>query len=97
MLLGLDSLDADELVDYFYNAEEDHMMELRSQRCHTQNTHGTGCTLSSAFASFLAQGYVLDDAARAAKEYIARAIEAGAGYAIGSGHGPVCHFFNLHH
>lgn len=85
----------DDLVDYFYNAEEDRMLELRSQRCHTPNTHGTGCTLSSAFASYLAQGFSLDDAARAAKDYIAKAIEAGAEYAIGSGHGPVCHFFTL--
>lgn len=95
VLMKAGHLDADDLVDYFYNAEDDRMIELHSRRCHTANTHGTGCTLSSAFASFLAQGYALDDAARAAKEYIARAIEAGAEYAVGSGHGPVCHFFNL--
>ena len=83
------------LVDIFYNAETDSLIELPSARCETPNTHGTGCTLSSAFASFLAQGYSLDDAARAAKEYISRAIESGATYSIGHGHGPVDHFFSL--
>ncbi|MDE5661047.1 MAG: bifunctional hydroxymethylpyrimidine kinase/phosphomethylpyrimidine kinase, partial [Muribaculaceae bacterium] len=51
-----------------------------------------GCTLSSAFASFLAKGHTLDDAARLAKNYISDAIAAGAAYNIGQGHGPVHHF-----
>ena len=66
-----------------------------SRRIYTRNTHGTGCTLSSALASYLAQGYSLDDAASAAKDYIAHAIESGADYEIGHGHGPVDHFWNL--
>lgn len=81
-----------ELVDIFYNAESGRMTELTSCRLDTRNTHGTGCTLSSAFAASLALGMDLDSAARAAKEYIARAIEAGAAYSIGHGHGPVHHF-----
>ncbi len=83
------------LVDVFYNAEEDSILELRSCRSHTRNTHGTGCTLSSAFASYLAQGFSLDDAAKAAKEYISGAIESGARYEIGHGYGPVDHFFTI--
>ncbi len=83
----------DELVDIFYNAEENHFVELRSRRIFSDNTHGTGCTLSSAFASYLAQGLSLDDAARAAKDYIAKAIESGAEYQIGHGHGPVNFFW----
>ncbi len=83
----------DELVDIFYNAENDTILELRSSRVYSKNTHGTGCTLSSAFASYLAQGLQLDDAARAAKDYIAQAIASGASYTIGHGHGPVNHFF----
>lgn len=86
----------DSLVDIFYNAETDSFLELKSQRLYTANTHGTGCTLSSAFASFLAQGYSLDDAALAAKDYITNAISSGAGYEIGHGHGPVDHFWKLH-
>ena len=84
------------LVDYFYNAEKDTVLELPSRRVYTSNTHGTGCTLSSAFASFLAQGLDLDDAARAAKDYINSAIVSGAGYSIGHGHGPVDHFWTMH-
>lgn len=95
VLMKAGHLTEERLVDIFYNAEEDHCIELVSKRSYTQNTHGTGCTLSSAFASYLAQGFGLDDAARAAKEYIAHAIEAGADYHIGGGHGPVCHFWNL--
>ena len=81
-----------ELIDIFYNAETGRVTELKSRRLDTPNTHGTGCTLSSALAASLAKGMDLDSAARAAKEYIARAIEAGAAYSIGHGHGPVHHF-----
>lgn len=88
-------LDNDELVDIFYNAETDETLPLRSRRVATRNTHGTGCTLSSALAAFLAHGCSLNDAATKAKEYIAAAIEAGAAYDIGHGHGPVHHFFRF--
>ncbi|MDE5886790.1 MAG: bifunctional hydroxymethylpyrimidine kinase/phosphomethylpyrimidine kinase [Muribaculaceae bacterium] len=83
------------LIDVFYNAETDKVMLLESPRIYTVNTHGTGCTLSSAFASFLAKGLSLDEAAIATKRYISSAIESGAGYKIGKGHGPVDHFFNF--
>lgn len=85
----------EELVDIFYNAEEDRILPLRSRRLATRNTHGTGCTLSSALAAFLARGCSLDEAATQAKEYIAGAIEAGAAYEIGHGHGPVHHFYRF--
>ena len=61
----------------------------------TRNTHGTGCTLSSAIAAYLAKGAGLDDAVRLAKQYIDGAIAAGAEYKIGGGHGPVYHFYKL--
>lgn len=83
------------VADVFYNAEEDRCNILKSKRIDTPNTHGTGCTLSSAVASFLARGLALDDAAAAAKEYIANAILHGADYKIGHGHGPVMHFYDL--
>jgi len=95
VLMKAGHLSGDSLVDYFYNAEQDHMIELQSLRCDTKNTHGTGCTLSSAFASYLAQGYELDDAARMSKEYISNAIKSGADYECGKGHGPVNHFYML--
>lgn len=95
VLMKAGHLEDNELVDYFYNAEEDHIIELRSRRVRSNNTHGTGCTLSSALASYLAQGCSLDEAAVKAKEYISGAIASGAEYEIGHGHGPVNHFWNL--
>ena len=60
----------------------------------TRNIHGTGCTLSSAIAAYVARGYELKEAIGAAKEYISEAIRAGANIAIGHGYGPVNHLFN---
>lgn len=96
VLMKAGHLTDDELVDVFYNAREDHLIYLKSRRSSTCNTHGTGCTLSSALASYLAQGLSLDAAVRAAKDYIASAIESGASYEIGHGHGPVDHFWKHH-
>jgi hydroxymethylpyrimidine/phosphomethylpyrimidine kinase len=96
VLMKAGHLSEDDLIDVFYNAEADTVLELPSRRLYTPNTHGTGCTLSSAFASFLAQGLSLDDAARAAKDYINSAIVSGAQYSIGHGHGPVDHFWASH-
>ena len=93
VLMKAGHLTDDRLVDIFYNAEEDRIVELPSSRIDTPNTHGTGCTLSSAFASFLAQRFPLDEAARAATDYIHNAIVSGAGYSVGHGHGPVNHFW----
>ncbi|MCK5573897.1 MAG: bifunctional hydroxymethylpyrimidine kinase/phosphomethylpyrimidine kinase [Bacteroidetes bacterium] len=64
-------------------------------RSRTGNTHGTGCTLSSAIAAFRAQDIDIQESVARAKEYITNAIRAGAAYRLGSGHGPVHHFHNL--
>lgn len=93
VLLKAGHLTEESLTDVFYNAESDSIIKLTSKRLNTCNTHGTGCTLSSAFASYLAQGASLDEAARAAKAYITKAIAKGADYEIGHGWGPVNHFF----
>lgn len=93
VLLKAGHLTEDRLVDIFYNAEQDTITELPSARIYTPNTHGTGCTLSSALAALLAKGCELTEAARGAKEYINLAIISGARYEIGGGHGPVDHFF----
>ena len=95
VLLKAGHLEGESLVDYFYNAEDGSMTRLPSKRVNTVNTHGTGCTLSSAFAASLAKGEELTAAARSAKAYIEQAIISGADYEIGSGHGPVNHFWNL--
>lgn len=60
----------------------------------TRNTHGTGCTLSSAIAAFMARGLALADAVAQAKTYLSQALEAGKDVHIGEGHGPVNHLFN---
>ena len=93
VLLKAGHLSGDTLTDYFYNAEDDSSVWLPSKRVETKNTHGTGCTLSSAFAAALAKGMDLTTAAQTAKKYIEQAILSGAEYEIGHGHGPVNHFF----
>ncbi len=67
-----------------------------TSRIATRNTHGTGCTFSSAIASYLALGLALPDAIAAAKEYLTQALQAGANVMIGKGHGAVNHLFNPH-
>lgn len=71
----------------------DRIEELSAKRISTQNTHGTGCTLSSAIASYLAQGHDLLHAVQLGKNYISKAIEHADELNIGAGHGPVNHFF----
>ena len=87
-------LDGDTLIDYFYDAEDAIMIPLPSMRIYTQNTHGTGCTLSSALASSLAKGLSLSEAALCAKDFISEAICRGADVVTGKGFGPVNHFFS---
>ncbi|MBK5202601.1 MAG: bifunctional hydroxymethylpyrimidine kinase/phosphomethylpyrimidine kinase [Prolixibacteraceae bacterium] len=95
VLLKAGHLTEGKLVDYFYNAETDEIIELPSQRINTKNTHGTGCTFSSAVASYLAHNLPLNEAIKMAKDYINQAIVNGAEYEIGKGHGPVCHFYRF--
>ncbi len=61
----------------------------RGERVNNTNTHGTGCTLSSAIASYLAKGESVENAVRLAKEYLTRAI--GYGLDLGKGRGPLFH------
>ena len=65
---------------------------LSSERIDTVNTHGTGCTLSSALAAFLARGENLVNAAALAKSYIHESIKSADDLGVGSGSGPVHHF-----
>lgn len=63
------------------------------ERIVTPNTHGTGCTLSSAITAFTARNYTLPTAVKEAKSYLTRALSAGANIHFGSGTGPMNHFF----
>lgn len=65
---------------------------FEQSRIETVNTHGTGCTLSSAIAAHLAQGIEIERSVKLAKQYLTDALEKGRGYKIGNGHGPVHHF-----
>ena len=65
-----------------------------SDTLNTRNIHGTGCTLSSAIAAYMARGLALKEAVCSAKIYITEAIKAGADVSVGKGYGPVNHLFN---
>jgi hydroxymethylpyrimidine/phosphomethylpyrimidine kinase len=82
-------------TDLLYIAAEDRFIKLAGERIDTRNNHGTGCTLSSAIASYMARGCGIDDAVGKAKIFISEAIAAGAQYTIGEGHGPVHHFYKF--
>jgi hydroxymethylpyrimidine/phosphomethylpyrimidine kinase len=72
--------------------EADACRRFAAPRKETKNTHGTGCTLSSAVAAGLAKGDTLAEAVRDAKAYVTAAIEAADRLGVGSGPGPVHHF-----
>ena len=67
-------------------------MVLQSTRLNSRNTHGTGCTLSSAIAALLAKGQPLADAVSGAHDYLQAALAAAVDMEVGQGHGPVHHF-----
>ena len=81
--------------DVLFNYEDNSLHWFRAKRIPSKNTHGTGCSLSAAIASFLAQDYTLVDAIQAAKTYLTHAIASGSTLTIGRGAGPVDHFYFL--
>ena len=83
-------LSGNTMCDVLYNNGRFSLFE--QQKIESRNLHGTGCTLSSAIATFLAQGSSLYEAVEQAKEYISCAIEVGKNLRIGQGNGPLWHF-----
>jgi hydroxymethylpyrimidine/phosphomethylpyrimidine kinase len=83
-------LDGPESVDFLVDSSG--CERFTAPRIATKNTHGTGCTLSSAMAAGLAKGLSLSAAVREAKAYVSAAIAAADRLDIGSGHGPLHHF-----
>ena len=79
-------------LDVLYDGEK--IYHFETKRIDTKNTHGTGCTLSSAIASQLAKGLSIPEAVQKSKEYVTTAIEHS--LAIGHGNGPTNHFYNLY-
>ena len=85
----------DDFSDLLYMAAEDRFVQFSGKPIVTLNDHGTGCTLSSAIACYLARGISVEEAVNKAKVYITRAIEAGSEYVLGKGRGPLQHFFDF--
>jgi hydroxymethylpyrimidine/phosphomethylpyrimidine kinase len=78
-------------LDVFYDGKR--FLELVAPRVRTRNTHGTGCTFSAAVAAYLARGESVKAAVVYAKRYVTGTIRKG--FAVGSGHGPVHHFYRF--
>jgi len=85
-------LNENEMTDVLYHAKEDRIYTYFARKIQTKNLHGTGCTLSSAIAVFLASGHSLPQAVQFAKKYITAAIDAGKNRKLGQGNNPVEHF-----
>ncbi len=83
-----------ESTDYFVTSAG--TTALAAPRIATKNTHGTGCSLSSAIAAGLAKGEDMETAVRHAKTWISAAIAAADRFAVGHGHGPVHHFHRFY-
>ena len=83
-----------ESIDYLFS--HNGMIKLSAPRIATRNTHGTGCSLSSAIAAGLAKGEGLETAVRNAKAWIGAAIAAADRLEVGHGHGPLHHFHRFY-
>jgi hydroxymethylpyrimidine/phosphomethylpyrimidine kinase len=83
-----------ESIDYFVTSGG--TIALAAPRVATRNTHGTGCSLSSAIAAGLAKGQDMESAVRSAKAWISAAIGAADRFTVGHGHGPIHHFHKFY-
>ncbi len=87
-------LKSEELINYYLDSKGI-SKQFKSTKIETNNLHGTGCTLSSAIAAYLAHEFDLLTAIEKAGEFVNKAIKAGADLKIGEGNGPLNHFFGL--
>ncbi|MCT2406987.1 bifunctional hydroxymethylpyrimidine kinase/phosphomethylpyrimidine kinase [Chryseobacterium antibioticum] len=81
------------ITSLFYD-ENEKFHSFETVKFNTNNTHGSGCTLSSAIAAYLAQGKTLYDSVSLGQDYVYQAIENGKDVQTGHGNGPLNHFFN---
>ncbi len=88
-------LPGDEAPDALVDARRGLRQEFIAPRIPTRNTHGTGCSLSSALATLLARGEEPGDAVSAARDWLRESLRAGDALRVGSGHGPINHFAGL--
>ncbi len=82
-----------DMCDVLYDVPLQQIFTFQAPKIKSRNLHGTGCTLSSAIATKLAQGYPLHEAIAQSKEYVTNAIDAAKNIHIGQGQGPLWHFF----
>lgn len=80
------------ICDYLYEYATNKITVVKNARVNTNNTHGTGCSLSSSIATFLSKGYDLEYAVKCACHYINEAIDSGKNKILGKGNGPINHF-----
>lgn len=86
-------LPGNDTIDILHDGDQ--MIELPGHRIPTRNTHGTGCTLSSAITALLPQTQSVPEATQKAKDYLVQAILHAEDLRVGQGHGPVHHFHQL--
>ncbi|MEG1553517.1 MAG: bifunctional hydroxymethylpyrimidine kinase/phosphomethylpyrimidine kinase [Rikenellaceae bacterium] len=95
ILIKSGHIESDNITDVLYECEKEKKYFYNFEKIYSQNTHGTGCSLSSAIATFLAQGYPLHEAVGKAEEFVHEAI-LNATEKIGNGHGPINHFYKTY-
>lgn len=88
-------LPGNEMTDILVCGAPEHQISyFHGDKICSSNTHGTGCTLSSALASYLALGHSLQESVKYAKEFLTQALKAGQNITFGKGKGPLNHFFD---
>lgn len=92
---GLESIDYFVSDHNFTSSLSPNPLILRSKRIDTKNTHGTGCSLSSAIACGLAKNLDIVQSLYNAKDFITNAIAYGAEYSLGHGNGPINHLYKI--
>lgn len=92
LLLKGGHLQGDTITSLFFQGDE--VYTFTFEKYATKNTHGSGCTLSSAIAAYIAKGHTLLSAVTEAQNYVQKAIFYGKDITIGKGSGPLNHFFD---
>jgi len=82
----------DEMTDILYNCHTNEVTTIHNKAVKTIHTHGTGCSLSSSIATFIALGFSVEEATTKGCDYLNKAIFDGKDKALGKGHGPINHF-----
>ena len=87
--------ESDEMIDTLCLKDSLECISIKNRAIKSINTHGTGCSLSSALATYVSLGFSLEESTKRACFYLNRAIEEGKDYYLGRGHGAVHHFYAL--